>query len=372
VSDDERPVLVCDPGSSSLRVTLVAGGDRVVDETHVEQPPDSGAAGAALDGILGRHPTGELLGVGYRLVHGGSLLTEPARASDDLLAGVRALTGLAPLHMPPALALVDDLRARLPDAHHVLCPDTAFHAGLPEVAAAFALPAEWRERHGLRRYGFHGLSYTWALRRAGQLLGRDPSELQLVLAHLGGGSSVTAVRHGTSVDTSMAMTPLDGVPMSTRSGALDPGLLLWLLEERGMSTREAREGLYRRSGLLGLSGRSGDTRDLVAAAVDGDHTSEFALNVFAHRVRREIAACAASLDRLDALVFTGEIGWDQPEVRMSVCAGLALLGVEPPDRAERDDDGPVSAPGAGVPVLVVETHEELEIARQTRALLTGR
>ena len=254
---------------------------------------------------------------------------------------------------------------------HVVCPDTAFHADLPAVAATYPLPAEWRSRWGLRRYGFHGLSYAYALRRAEQLLRRPAADLHLVITHLGGGCSVCAVRNGRSVDTSMGFTPLEGVPMSTRSGSIDPGLLLWLLEDERLSREDLSDGLSHRSGLLGLSdGRSQDTRVLVDAA-PRDRAAALALDVFVHRVRREIAAEVTSLGRLDALVFTGEIGWDQPEVREGVCAGLAPLGVRLPVMGNRADDGPVSDPDAPVPVLVVEPREELAIAAETRAALSA-
>ncbi|GII56471.1 acetate kinase [Planotetraspora thailandica] len=304
---------------------------------------------------------------GHRLVHGGRAVQAPAVVDDDLLAAVRAYQDLAPLHVPPALALVEAARRVLPGVPHVLCPDTAFHAGLPREAATYALPAEWRRRWGLRRYGFHGLSYARAVRRASELLGRPAAQAHLVLTHLGGGASVCAVRDGRSVDTSMGFTPLEGVPMSKRSGSVDPGMLLWLLSGSRLSLGELREGLEHRSGLLGLSdGLSGDTRELVAS---GSDAAELALGVFALRVSREIAAAATSLDRLDALVFTGEIGWDQPEVRDAVCRRLALLGIEPPVRGNLDADGFVSPPGARVPVLVIETREELEVAREALAAL---
>jgi len=241
--------------------------------------------------------------LGIDLSTAGTCSAEPRFANDELREAVNRVADLAPLHVPVALRLLDRMRERLPSVPHVLCPDTAFHAGLPDAAATYALPASWRSRWGLRRYGFHGLSYAWATRRAARLLDRDVAELQMVLTHLGGGSSVCAVNAGRSVDTSMGFTPLDGVPMSTRSGAVDPGMLIWLLESRRLSLDELADGLNHQSGLLGLSaGRSNDTRDLVAAAA-GDPAAALALDVFVHRVRREIAAAATSLDRLDAVVF---------------------------------------------------------------------
>jgi acetate kinase len=358
-------VLTVNTGSHSVHVTLV----------------EDGRLGEALDLDARPEETGDRVAefvrkqrgvdaVGHRLVHGADVVVRPTVVTDEVLAAVRNVADLDPLHVPPALDLLDRLRELLPDVPHVLCPDTAFHAGLPAVAATFPLPADWRERWGLRRYGFHGLSYAWATRRAAALLDRPLDELHLVVAHLGGGASVCAVREGRSVDTSMGLTALDGVPMSTRSGGVDPGMLLWLLDGR-LDRAELADGLYHRSGLLGLSrDRSGDTRDLVAAAGEGDRDAALALAVYAHRVRREIAAAATSLDRLDALVFTGEIGWDQPEVRHDICAGLGLLGVRPPVIGNRDDDGPVSGPGAAVPVLVVKTGEEYQLAEDTASALT--
>ncbi|MFD5827713.1 acetate/propionate family kinase [Lentzea sp. NPDC060358] len=286
------------------------------------------------------------------------------------MAAAQRTADLAPLHVPPALTLLGVLRERLPGVPHVLCPDTAFHNDLPEAAATYPLPAVWRERYGLRRYGFHGLSYRWALDRTSELLDRPATGLSLLMTHLGGGSSVCAVRDGRSVDTSMGFTPLEGVPMSKRSGSIDPGMLLWLLRRDDLDLDTVEHCLNNESGLLGLSGgRSGDTRDLVAAAGEGDEAAATALRVFAHRVRRELAASATSLDRIDALVFTGEIGWDQPEVRADVVAGLALLGIRGEVNGDPGGDGRISSPDAAVPVLVVRPREELQLCRDTMAAL---
>ncbi len=364
---ESAAILTVNAGSSSLRLDLVQGGS-VLDSAHAERAAGPGSAGEELSAFLGGHFDRDVRAVAHRLVHGGDVVRAPAVADDETVAALRGLTGLAPLHLPPALALLEAARAELPAVPHVLCPDTAFHAGLPDEAAAYALPSEWRDRYGLRRHGFHGLSCAWAADRASELLGRPPAELDLVLAHLGGGCSVTAVSGGRSLDTSMGFTPLDGLPMSKRSGSVDPGMLLWLLDR--MPAPELADGLWRRSGLLGLSGgRSGDTRELVAAERDGDAAAGLALRVFARRIGREIAAAATSLRRIDALVFTGEIGWDQPEVREAVCRRLGLLGIEPPALAGRRDDGPVSAAGAAVPVLVVQVREELQLARECLRVL---
>ncbi|CAM3577134.1 acetate/propionate family kinase [Kibdelosporangium persicum] len=361
-------VLTVNAGSNSLKAHLVdTGSAEVRGSAEVEQPPDSDEARRALDELL--DDVDGVVAVGHRLVHGGPDLRAPTVVDDAALASARRAEALAPLHVPPALRLLDVLRERLPDVPHVLCPDTAFHTDLPEVAATYPLPAEWRERHGLRRYGFHGLSYRWALDKAAQILDRPAEGLSVLMTHLGGGCSVCAVRDGRSVDTSMGFTPLEGVPMSKRSGSVDPGMLLWLLRHGEVGLDALEHGLNHESGLLGLSnGRSGDTRDLVAAAGQ-DPAAALALRVFAHRVRRELAAAATSLDRLDALVFTGEIGWDQPEVRTDVVAGLSLLGVPRDLVPDPDGDGPVSPPGATVPVLVVRPREELQLCRDTVAAL---
>ncbi|SDM93048.1 acetate kinase [Lentzea albidocapillata subsp. violacea] len=360
-------VLTVNAGSNSLKAHLVdTGSEEVLDSVDVEGPPDADEARRALDDLL--DGADDVVAAGHRLVHGGPGLRAPTLVDDDAIAAAHRAEALAPLHVPPALRLLEVLRERLSGVSHVLCPDTAFHTDLPEVAATYPLPAEWRERYGLRRYGFHGLSYRWALDRAAVLLERSADGLSVLMTHLGGGCSVCAVRDGRSVDTSMGFTPLEGVPMSKRSGSVDPGMLLWLLRN-GIDLDALEHGLNHESGLLGLSGgRSGDTRDLVAAAGE-DPAAALALRVFAHRVRRELAAAATSLDRLDALVFTGEIGWDQPEVRADVVAGLSLLDIPRDLTAGTDGDGPVSPPDAVVPVLVVRPREELQLCRDTLAAL---
>jgi acetate kinase len=362
-------VLTVNAGSSSLRAHVVRTTDgRVLESVEISRPADSPEAGAALEELLGRSELSRLDAVAHRLVHGGPELTEAAVADKGVRRTIADACSLDPQHGPKTLALLDLLAERLPDIPHVVCPDTEFHRGLPEVARTYALPERWRARWDLRRYGFHGLSFGWALGRAAELLDRPASRLNLLIAHLSGGSSVTAVRNGRSADTSMGFTPLEGLVMSQRSGTVDPGMLLWLLREEKLSVTELEDGLYRKSGLLGLSGLSGDTRDLVRAA-RGDVRASFALAVFEHRVRRELAGVAASLDHVDGLVFTGDIGWDQPEVVESVAAGLGVLGIRGGLLSGRESDGVISAKDADVPVLVVRSREELQLAAVTAAKL---
>jgi acetate kinase len=257
----------------------------------------------------------------------------------------------------------------------VACFDTAFHASLPPSAATYALPREWTERWGLRRYGFHGLSHAYASSRAAELLGRPVDGLRLVTCHLGAGASLCAVRDGGSVDTTMGFTPLEGLVMATRSGSVDPGLVLWLVTDAGLAAGDVAQALDRSSGLAGLTGNaSGDLRAILAARDRGDADARLAVDVYVHRLRQEIASMAASLDGLDALVFTGGVGEHSPAVRAEAGAGLGFLGVAV-DRGLNESargDAEITGNGARVRTLVVTAREEVEVARQVRAVLASR
>jgi len=250
----------------------------------------------------------------------------------------------------------------------VACFDTAFHATLPAAAATYAVPAAWRERWGVRRYGFHGLSHAYAARRAAELTGRDT--LRVVTCHLGAGASLAAVRDGSSVDTSMGFTPLEGLVMATRSGSVDPGLVLWLLEHERLTEAELAAALEHDSGLLALAGTA-DMREVLRRRAAGDEAARLAIDVYLHRLRAGIAAMAAALNGLDALVFTGGVGERSAPVRREACRGLEFLGVELDEQADAGTavDADVTAAGAGVSVLVVAAREDLEIARQVREVL---
>ena len=362
----QRDILVVNAGSHSLQVSVLGPDDEVRAAEQVDAAPDGPEAHAALARILDSAP--DLAAVGHRIVHGGPHLDRPRIVDDEVRRHLDAAANLAPLHVPPALAALDECRRRLPGVPQVACVDTAFHAEMPDAARTYAIPREWRERYGVRRYGFHGLSYGWAMRRAAELLGRPPGELSMVLAHLGGGASVCAVHSGQSVWTSMGFTPLEGLIMVSRSGSVDPGMLLWLQTEHGMTAAEITDALHHHSGLLGLSdGFSGDTRDLVRAAAEGDEVSDLALRTYALRAHQEMAAAASCLPRLDAVVFTGEIGADQPELRDAIGAGLRLLGVRTPLDPRQDEDRIVST--AGVPVLLVHPREDRQIAAEVRAVI---
>jgi len=359
-------VLVVNAGSSSLKLRLLDAGDVVIAEHDLEAPQaraddaDLAAAVADLDGVDA---------VGHRVVHGGERF-RAVRIDGDVVAALRALVDLAPLHQPKSLAALDAIGRALPDVPAVACFDTAFHATLPPAAATYPLPVEWRERWAVRRYGFHGLSHAYAARRACELLGDERP--RLVTCHLGAGASLAAVHRGRSVDTTMGFTPLEGLMMATRSGSVDPGLVLWMLEHADVSERELAGALEHESGLQGLAGTP-DMREVLSRRAAGDEAAELALAVYQHRLRAGIAAMAAALGGLDGLVFTGGVGEHSAPVRQEACEGLGFLGValDADANARSTGDADVTAAGAGAHVLVLEAREDLEIARQVRATLAA-
>jgi acetate kinase len=312
----------------------------------------------------------EVSAVGHRVVHGGARFREPVVINRAVEEEIRALEAIAPLHNAPALAHFTEARRRLPDVPHVAVFDTAFHGTLPDEAAAYPVPRRWREEWGIRRYGFHGLSVQWAAERAAELLGGNPGELRLVVCHLGGGCSVTAVAGGRSVDTTMGFTPLEGLPMTTRSGSVDPGVLIYLLRQRHLSIEELDRALNFDSGLKGLSCTSGDIREVERAAT-ADADARLALQVYTHRIAGAVAAMTASLSGLDVLVFTAGVGERSATVRQDVCARLRFLGVDLDCAANSSavQDADIAAVGSPVRVLVVAAREDLVIAREARRVL---
>jgi len=364
-------VLVVNAGSSSLKLSLLGPADQTLDSLDIEAWHEEGATAEMTAFVAGLDGVGA---VGHRVVHGGSRFPAAVVIDDDVRTAIADLADLAPLHQPRALAGIDATAALLPGVPAVACFDTAFHASMPDTAATYALPAAWRERFGLRRYGFHGLSHGYAARRATELLGLSAPRLRIVTCHLGAGASLAAVSSGRSVDTTMGFTPLEGLVMATRSGSVDPGLLVWLLRDARLSVAELGDGLERSSGLAGLAGLprgSGDMRDVLAAAGRGDRAARLAIGVYLHRLRSEIAAMAAAMNGLDALVFTGGIGEHAPAVRAAAATGLAFLDVaideDSNDAARGDAD--ISAPGSAVRTAVITAREDIEIARQARAVL---
>ncbi|MET0738817.1 MAG: acetate/propionate family kinase [Acidimicrobiales bacterium] len=361
-------MLVVNAGSSSLKLALV-DGDRSVASTTAERwegEEHLEPITAFLEGL------DQIDAVGHRVVHGGPRLTEPVLVDADVLTYLESIEDLAALHNPRALAGIRAVRGLLPGVPTVACFDTAFHAHLPPAARTYGLPREWNERWGLRRYGFHGLSHAYAVRRGAELVGRDLAGLRVVSCHLGAGASVAAVRGGASVDTTMGFTPLEGLVMATRSGSVDPGLLLWLLLHGDQTAADLSDSLDHESGLKGLSGTSGDLRDVVAARSTGDPDAGLAFDVFVHRLRREIGAMTASTGGIDLLVMTGGIGEHVPLVRTLVAEGLGYLGVALDDalNAVTTSDRDISRPGAVVRTVVVTASEASEIARETRRVVS--
>jgi len=428
-------VLVVNAGSSSLKLQVLEDGRSepvaarsVAEWDGRDVEPIAGLlseAEAATAGRVGQ--VGGVDAVGHRVVHGGIDLCGPTVIDEEVVERIEALTPLAPLHQQRTLAGIAAARAAAPELPHVACFDTSFHTTLPEAAATYALPADWRSRWGLRRFGFHGLSHAYASRRAAELLDRsDDQDLRAVTCHLGAGASLCACRGGRSVDTSMGFTPLEGLVMATRAGSVDPGLVLWLVTDAGLSAADVRDGLEHRSGLAGLAGAA-DMREVLARAGMGagvgaaagggdDRGARLAFEVYVHALAREVAAMTASLGGLDVLVFTGGVGEHAPEVRQAAADRLGYLGValdpaantapappggsppdrsaaparpggsrpdrsaapaqpggSPPDRSAESDppaDRAIGAADAPVAALVVTAREDLEIARQTRAALT--
>lgn len=353
-------------GSSSLKLALL-DDDRQVSATTVERWEGEEHLEPISDFVDGLD---DVEAIGHRVVHGGPRLTEAVLVDDGVLDYLHSIEDLAPLHNPRAVAGIRAVRGLLPDLPEVACFDTTFHCDLPRAARTYALPKEWNERWNLRRYGFHGLSHAYAVRRAASLIGRDLAELRVVSCHLGAGASLAAVVCGRSVDTTMGFTPVEGLVMATRSGSVDPGLLMWLLDH-GLSRAELAEALEHGSGLKGLSGTSGDLRDVLAARSAGSADAALAFDVFVHRLRREIGAMAASAGGLDLLVLTGGIGEHQPEVRSAVASGLAHLGVALDREASlaASGDADISSVGAAVHTVVVTASEETEIAWETRRIV---
>jgi len=364
-------VLVVNAGSSSLKLSLLGPADQTLDSLEIDPWHGEGATAQMTAFVAGLDGVGA---VGHRVVHGGSRFRAAVVIDEDVRTAIADLADLAPLHQPRALAGIDATAALLPGVPAVACFDTAFHASMPETAATYALPAAWRERFGLRRYGFHGLSHGYAARRAAELLGLSAPRLRVVTCHLGAGASLAAVSNGRSVDTTMGFTPLEGLVMATRAGSVDPGLLVWLLRDARLSVAELGDGLERSSGLAGLAGLpggSGDMRDVQAAADRGDRDARLAIGVYLHRLCREIAAMAAAMNGLDALAFTGGTGEHDPDVRAAVATGLAFLGVAIDEDSNNaaQGDADISASGSAVRTVVITAREDIEIARQARAVL---
>ncbi len=346
-------ILVVNAGSTSLKLHAV---DEQEEAVALESFADA--------------PAG-VVAVAHRVVHGGARFVDPVLIDATVRQQISELIALAPLHNAPAFAALEAAQKALPDVPHIAVFDTAFHRTLADEASVYPLPARWREEWGIRRFGFHGLSVEWCAGRVPEIVGGPVA--RLVVCHLGGGSSVTAVVGGRSVDTTMGFTPLEGVPMTTRSGSIDPGAILYVLRNHALDADALDHELNFESGLKGLAGGSGEMRELERRVAEGDRAAGLALDVFVHRLAGAVAAMAAAAGGFDALAFTAGIGEHSALVRERLCGRLVFLGVEMDRRenAEAEPDCDVSVAGSAVRILVVRAREELVAARAARRLLAS-
>jgi acetate kinase len=363
-------VLVVNAGSSSLKLRVLDERDEVAASADLPAPrgeTDRDAARTAIEGF------GSVDVVGHRIVHGGTEFSEPVLIDDRVRERLESFVDLAPLHQPKSLAAVAAVDEVLPDVPAVACFDTAFHAGMPAAAATYALPKQWRERWSLRRFGFHGLSHAYVSRRVAELAGRDVADARVVTCHLGAGASLAAVLGGRSVDTTMGFTPLEGLAMATRSGTVDPGLVLWLQEHVGMPAAELAATLEHRSGLQALAGTP-DMKAVIERMGSGDADATLAFDVYVHRIRSGVAAMAASAGGLDLLAFAGGVGEHAPAVRRAVAERLGFLGVaiDVSRNETATPDAEIGSADSQVRTFVIAAREDLEIAHQSRAVLGAR
>ncbi|MHB1126007.1 MAG: acetate/propionate family kinase [Bacillota bacterium] len=311
--------------------------------------------------------------VGHRVVHGGEYYAGSVAIDNMVIEKLERLSDLAPLHNPPNIVGIKACMEMMPGILQVGVFDTAYHQTMPPCAYIYSIPYQQYQRYGIRRYGFHGTSHRFVVQRTASLMGRRAEEIKVISCHLGNGASVTAVDRGRSIDTSMGFTPLEGLTMGTRSGDLDPSVVLFLMDKEGLSVGEIRDMLNRQSGVLGISGLSSDLRDLERAAAGGHQRAQLALEIFAHDVKKYIGAYAAVLNGIDAIAFTAGIGENSSEMRVRICSGLDYLGVELDEVKNQECSGEldIAAEGARTRVLVIPANEELMIARDTKELLTN-
>jgi acetate kinase len=394
-------ILLLNAGSSSLKAALVESGDGrdlasgLADwagsatryrytgpdgKEHSAEVPWKGHARAVqgfVADLLQTKPVAladrsALWAVGHRFVHGGEF-TSSVRITPEVRSRLAALADLAPLHNPPSLEALAAAEAELPGVPHVAVFDTAFHATLPPHAWTYPVPERWTRDWGIRRFGFHGLSHAYCARRAAEMLERPIENLRLVICHLGHGCSASAVQGGKCVDTTMGFTPLEGLMMGTRSGSIDPSIVVHVQERHGLTTDQVETALNRESGLLGVSGVSGDMRQVLAAAKTGQEPARLALAIYAHRVRQAIGALTVTMGGVDALVFTAGVGEHSSEIRESICVGLECLGLELDRNANAGarPDVDIARPESPSRILIIATREDVTMLREVMQVLGG-
>ena len=372
-------ILALNCGSSSVKFKLFHWGKKeilaagVVERIGIAGGPANHQA--ALRKIISALP-GEINAVGHRVVHGGEKFKSSVVITDDVLAAIKAVQDLAPLHNPPNIAGIEATKELLPKVPQVAIFDTAFHQTMPEHAYLYAVPYEWYEMYGVRRYGFHGTSHYYVARRAAVLLGKKPEETNLITMHIGNGVSIAAIRNGVSVDTSMGLTPLEGAVMGTRCGDLDPAIILFMIEKEGFYADQLDTILNKKSGLLGISGKYMDRRDLEKAAAAGEKRAQLAIEIESYRLKKYIGAYAAALGRVDAVVFTagaGELDW---RLRQKTLAGLENLGIKLDAQrnaaaVSREKENVISADDSPVKALVIPTDEEKILIEEVVKVING-
>jgi acetate kinase len=351
-------------GTSPRLSAKDGAGERLADERLEAKIDGRGAFDALAAWLRARYSGARVLGVGHRVVHGGAKYARPTIVTPEVMADLRALIPLAPLHQPYNLAAIDAVSERLPGVPQVACFDTSFHRGQPAVAEVVPLPRDLC-KGGVQRYGFHGLSYEYIASALPQAA-PEIADGRVIVAHLGSGASLCAMKNRRSVDSTLGFTALDGLCMGTRPGAVDPGVILYLFQTLGLSAKEVETALYKKSGLIGISGFSNDMRDLLASS---EPSAALAVDYFVYRAAKEIGALAASLGGIDALVFTAGIGENSPEIRKRICDASAWLGIDLDEEANRNRAPRISRAGSRVSAWVIPTNEELIIARHTGVLL---
>ena len=360
---------------SFLKLTLPDGGKKILEKDIPEHTvgvefilntlisPEYGAI-KSLD---------EINAVGHRMVHGGEKFSESVLLTQEVLDAFTACNDLAPLHNPANLKGVNAISAILPDVPQIGVFDTAFHQTMPDYAYLYAVPYELYKKYGVRRYGFHGTSHRYVSARCAELMGKNLEEIKMITCHLGNGSSITAIKDGKVIDTSMGLTPLDGFMMGTRSGGLDPSVVTYLQAKEGWTPKQTDEVLNKKSGMLGISGISSDDRDLAKAAAEGNERALLTRKMLWYQIRKYIGSYVAALDGVDAIVFTGGIGENGQFIRADICGNLSYLGVEIDNainaKALHGVEAEISTPASKVRIFVIPTEEELMIARDTKAIV---
>ena len=371
-AEPERTFEGCVDGIGTNRGSFSVAGANPAESfaRHFGIPERFNAAHVLMDWLGERIGSGALAAIGHRIVHGGPGYSEPQELTVAMRQDLHKLTSFDPEHLPLELLMIDTLHLNFPNVPQVACFDTAFHHTMPRVARIVPIPRRY-EAHGVRRYGFHGLSCAWLVEELGRIAGKPAAQGRVILAHLGGGSSITAVREGKSVDTSMGLTPAGGLPMASRSGDLDPGLAWFLARNEQMTPAKFNHMVNHESGLLGISETSGDMRELLARQEDDTRAAE-AVALFCYQARKTVCAMAGTMGGVDTLVFAGGVGEHAPEVRARICEGLGFIGIDlDPDR-NAEDAAIISSPSSAVTVRVIHTDEQRMIVHHTRQVLAAR